>query len=77
MFGEEDVLVERPYTTSVTCMSNTGSCYAMKSSEFFRKLKGNEESWKAIKRYSKTKEKDLLARIKKIDEVKSNEINKT
>ena len=59
MLGEEDVLEERAYTTTVTCISNTGSCYAMKAAEFFRKLKGNEESWKIIKRNSKMKEKEI------------------
>ena len=56
MFGEEDVIRERPYTTSVTCKSNTGSVFCWKSTEFFRRMKSNEESWKYVKRQSRAKE---------------------
>lgn len=57
--GEEDVLGERNYTNTVTCISNTAQCYAMRMSEFIKKLKGNEESWKVIKANVKAKEKDI------------------
>jgi len=48
MFGEDDVIFERRYTSSVFCRSNTGVLFCMKNAEFFRKLKSNEDCWKTI-----------------------------
>lgn len=48
MFGEEDALRNRNYTCSVACKSNFGEVFCIKSAEFNRKLKVNNESWKII-----------------------------
>jgi hypothetical protein len=48
MFGEDDVIFERNYTTSIICRSNLGQVFAIKVQEFFRKLKANDECWKII-----------------------------
>ena len=48
MFGEEDAFLERAYSSSVTCKSNTGDVYRIKSDDFFKKMKVNKESWKTI-----------------------------
>jgi hypothetical protein len=42
MFGEEDILSNRFYTTSVACKSEIGSLFCIKDTEFFRKLKPNK-----------------------------------
>jgi len=48
MFGEDDVIFERPYSSTMICRSNFGVLFCMKSAEFYRKLKSNDESWKII-----------------------------
>lgn len=48
MFGENDVIFERNYTTSIICRSNLGQVLCIKVGEFLRKLKANEECWKII-----------------------------
>ena len=50
LFGEEDVIAEREFTTTVTCKSNTGKVYRMRIAEFFRRIKGNDACWKIIKK---------------------------
>ncbi len=69
MFGEEDVLAERPYQTTVTCKSNTAECFVIKHDEFFRKLKTNTESWKMIIMLSMEKEKAFFKRVAKIRQI--------
>lgn len=48
MIGEEDLILQVPYSTSVVCKSTDGLLFVMKSVDFFRKLKSNEESWRVI-----------------------------
>lgn len=48
MFGEEDILSQRNYTTTVTCKSDRGDVFCIKDDEFFRKIKVNIDSWKII-----------------------------
>ena len=50
MFGQEDVLGDRNYTTSVKCITNTGSLYWIKNSEFLNKLQKDDRTWKLIER---------------------------
>lgn len=66
MFGEEDILSNRAYTTTVVCKSNYGDVFCIKNAEFFRKLKTNNESWKLIVLTAMAKEKAIYGRIKKI-----------
>lgn len=48
MFGEDDVVLSRPYSSTITCRSNQGVIFCMKDQEFFRKIKVNDECWKII-----------------------------
>ena len=66
MFGEEDVLSHRNYTTTVKCVSNSGDVFCIKNDEFFRKLKTNQQSWKIIVLMAMAKEKAIHHRIKTI-----------
>lgn len=47
MFGDEDVLFNRNYSSTVTCRSYGGELYAMKKPDF-AKLQNNDETWKKI-----------------------------
>jgi CRP-like cAMP-binding protein len=49
MFGEEDVVQERNFSSTVVCRSNQGL--------LFCKLKGNEECWRIILNQIKNKDK--------------------
>ena len=48
MFGQEDVLGDRNYTTTVKCITNTGSLYWIKNSEFLNKMQKDDRTWKLI-----------------------------
>ncbi len=63
MFGDEDVLANRNYTTTVACKSNTGDVFCIKNTEFFRKLKSNNDSWKIIVMTAMAKEKAIFSRV--------------
>jgi hypothetical protein len=69
MFGEEDILSNRNYTTTVSCKSNTGDVFCIKNNEFFRKLKTNSESWKIIVLMAMAKERAIYTRVKKIQKI--------
>ena len=56
-FGEEDVMAERNYTSSVRCISKTAEVFCMKFDEFMRKFKGNKESWKIFQENAMEKER--------------------
>ena len=63
MFGDEDVLADRPSSTSVFCKSNSGDVFCIKNTEFFRKLKSNAESWKIIVLTAMAKERAIFTRV--------------
>ena len=53
IFGEEDIIQERPpqsrkYTLSVKCISNKANVFMMKAEDFLKKFKPNKESWRII-----------------------------
>jgi len=56
MFGEDDLIHERPYSSTIICRSNVGQVFAIKSNEFFRRLRANEECWKIILQQVKLKD---------------------
>lgn len=69
MFGEDDIVAERNYTSAVFCRSNQGFVFCIKTIEFFRKLRPNDECWKIILSQARTKEKSIYRRMKKLDHV--------
>jgi CRP-like cAMP-binding protein len=48
MFGEEDIIENRPYSLTVKCISTQADVFCIKEDEFIRRLKANKESWKTI-----------------------------
>ena len=53
MIGEEDATAMRNYTTSVKCVSMEGEVLAIKTIDFYQRVKTNDETWNYIKRSSK------------------------
>ena len=45
MFGEEDVVNNRNYTTTVRCISTSAVIYCIKAEEFLLKLSKEDNSW--------------------------------
>jgi hypothetical protein len=52
MIGEEDAVAMRNCTTSVKCISMKGELLAIKTSDFYQRIKTNDETWNYIKRSS-------------------------
>ena len=48
MLGQEDVINERNYTTSVKCLSAEGALFSIKRQEFIHKLGNDERTWDVI-----------------------------
>lgn len=48
MIGEEDASQHREYTTTCHCISHTGILLAIKTEDFFFRVKTNDETWNYI-----------------------------
>lgn len=48
IFGQEDVLSNRNYTTSVQCVSMNAAVYCMKAEEFNYRMAKDERVWKSL-----------------------------
>jgi hypothetical protein len=48
MFGEEDVINERNYTTTMKCLTANCIVYCIKKEEFLHKLGRDEKTWSSI-----------------------------
>lgn len=66
MLGEEDAIQGKVYSTSASCKSNEGEVFCIKTDEFLKKIKANDESWKIILLMTMAKEKAIFDRIKHI-----------
>lgn len=69
MFGEEDVICDRKYTTTVTCKSKTGDLFCIPNSDFVRRLKALPDSWKIVVLMAMAKDKAIHMRVKRIKEI--------
>ena len=53
LVGQEDVMSNRPYTTSVKCVSGRGVVYCIKAEEFNIRLCKDEKAWGILTNISK------------------------
>lgn len=75
MFGEEDIVFNRPHVASVCCLSPLGEVLAMKASvlishnskDFIRKVKLLDETWNLVRLTCEMKEENLNRRLENID----------
>ena len=65
MLGQEDVILQRTFTTSVVCMSPSGSMYYIEKNDFFEKLKKNQTVWNQIMQASQVKNQATITKIKR------------
>lgn len=63
MFGHEDVLNNRNYTTTVKCISNHASIYCCKAEEFFNIINRDERSRKILYNQCLYKNSTLITNI--------------
>lgn len=56
MIGEEDASQERGYTSTCKCLSQNGVLLAIKTNDFFFRVKTNEDTWKYIEKSAKFKD---------------------
>jgi len=64
MFGNEDVLNARNYTTTVKCLSNEASLYKIKAEEFTHRMSRDDNTWRMLKSLSSTKDHTTIGKIK-------------
>ena len=65
MFGHQDVLNHRNYTTSVKCISNSASIYCCKAEEFYSIINRDEKSYKILASICDQKDSNLIDNIKR------------
>lgn len=46
IFGDEDILAERPYTSTIICRSNNGVVIQMNGPELLKKMRANDDCWR-------------------------------
>lgn len=63
--GFEDVLNERPYTTTVRCISTTGTVYCINKNLFLEKCKKDENNYKKLFKVSEDMDIKTQMKIKK------------
>ena len=64
MFGEEDALNDRIYTTTVRCISATAIVYCIKTNEFIQKFQEKAETWWAIHQRIDDKDTETILKIR-------------
>jgi hypothetical protein len=62
MIGEEDIINNRNYTTTVRCLSTNATLLFIKAEEFIMKFGKDEKTWKMI--INRVYSKDLNTRSK-------------
>ena len=65
MFGHEDILNKRNYTTTVKCISNKSMIYFCKASEFYLVAYKDFRAWRVLTEICELKNNILMDNIKK------------
>jgi CRP-like cAMP-binding protein len=46
LFGDDDVLFDRPHSSTIICRSSSGVLISINGIELIKKMKSNEECWR-------------------------------
>ena len=57
MFGEEDGLLRRPYSYTITCLSKDAEILCVKTSEFVGKVRPHEDTWQMLTEHCLSKKR--------------------
>lgn len=63
ILGLEDVLNERPFATSVRCLSLTGKILTIRSKDFISNIKKDEQVWDMLCNIANNKNSDALTQL--------------
>lgn len=70
LFGQDDVLNQRNYTTSVRCISNSGKLFVMKANDFIKSINKDKKS---VVIFNKTvQDRDAITKDILRDAIKAN-----
>ena len=64
MVGFADVICNRFHTTTLKCVSCTGSLYAIKADEFLTKFQRDPNIWETLRENAKLFDENLKKKIK-------------
>lgn len=64
VIGQEDVINQRNYTTSVKCVAAESCVYEVDGSRFVEKLSRDDKTWRMIVRQSVNKDNKTKKRVK-------------
>lgn len=73
MFGQEDVINQREYSTTVRCLSSEASVFSISADKFIEKLSRDEKTWKMLISHSFNKDMNTRKQIKDTTFFKSQE----
>ena len=48
VFGEDDIVLKRPYSNTLRCLERDSEAYIMPKDDFIRLFRGNENAWKIM-----------------------------
>lgn len=63
ILGWEDVINERPFATSVRCLSLTGKLLAIKPNDFIQYIKKDEQMWEMFANIAHNKNSNALCQL--------------
>jgi len=66
MFGEEDTINERNYTTTMRCLTANAIVYCIRAEEFFQRLGRDEKTWKLITQRIRDKDVQTKKKVKQL-----------
>lgn len=64
IFGHDDVMNNRFYSTSVQCLSSEGSLYCIKAAEFYSKMSKDERTWNILSEIGEAQDKFMVQKVK-------------
>ena len=64
IFGNEDVLYGRNYTTSVRCLSSDAQVYCIRAEEFNHRFSRDDTTWKMLLSHTSFKDSATVRKIK-------------
>ena len=56
VIGDDDIIAERPYNSTITCIKNDSFMYLMPRADYIRLLKRSGDCWNMALNISKQKE---------------------
>lgn len=62
IFGNDDLILGRNYTTTLKCLENDSEAFVMTREDFLRLFKSSEDAWELMFEHAVDREKQIVAR---------------